>query len=115
MDVSRTLERVRAALFGRRTPGKHTRTAPPQEAPQTPSHQPSPNVWGARLVTARRTRKERHALPVPATQPQPRAQWFPPRPWEDTGAMVRPYVANLGDTPRNARAAAQEARWGNAQ
>jgi hypothetical protein len=104
MITTQPLERVRAALFGRRAPGKHSRSTPPQGAPQTRRNRPSPDVWGARLVTARRQRRERHAPPV-----QPRAEWEP------TGALVRPYVAALGEAPRTARAGAQARPWGDAQ
>ncbi|MDX3646028.1 hypothetical protein P1P70_42960 [Streptomyces sp. MB09-02B] len=50
-----------------------------------------------------------------ATQPQPRAEWFPPDPWEHTGAMVRPYVGPLGGTSQTHRTGAQGAPWGSAQ
>ncbi len=111
--LSRTLERVRAA-FRRRTPGKHSRTAMPPAAPQAPRNRPSPEVWGAWLVTARRRRRDRHAQGG-ARQPQPRAEWFTPDPWEHTGAMVRPYVGPLGGTSQTHRTGAQDAPWGNAR
>jgi hypothetical protein len=114
MGLSRTLERVRAA-FRRRTPGRHSRSAPPPQAPPAPHNRPTPDAWGARLVTARRTRRERHAPPVLATQPQPRAEMFQPDPWEHTGAMVRPYVGPLGGTSQTHQTGAQGAPWGNAQ
>ncbi|WP_461064748.1 hypothetical protein [Streptomyces pseudoechinosporeus] len=49
-------------------------------------------MLGARLVNARRHRTERHTAPPQVPQLQPRAEWFPPRPWEATGATGRPYV-----------------------
>jgi hypothetical protein len=73
---------------------------------------------GARLVTARRTRRDRHAPPVQA-QPRVPRDWEAEEAWERTGAMVRPYVAHLGEAPRNSRTGAQAAPWagpwGNAQ
>lgn len=110
MDVSRTtLDRVRRA-FRRCTPGNRRRPATPQEAPQALRNRPSPDVWGARLVTARRTRRERYAPPVEASEAQGRAEWFPPRDWEAeeawerTGALVRPFLLaheteERGDSP----------------
>lgn len=91
--LSRTLERVRAALFGRRTPGRHSTDYEPPAAPQAPRRRPTPDVWGARLVTVRTTHRDRHAQGE-AWQPQPqeRAEWFPPADWEHTGALVRPFV-----------------------
>lgn len=83
--VPQTLDRVRVALLGRRTPGKHTAAYTAPAAPPTPRRRPTPDVWGARLVITRRHRRERHTPPV-----QPLAEW------ERTGAMVRPYVAHLG-------------------
>jgi hypothetical protein len=77
--LSRQLERVRSALLGGHTPGRHSRT---DAGPIAPVARLSPDVRGARLVTA----------PIPQAQPEPRAQWFPPADWEDTGAVVRPYV-----------------------
>ena len=59
MFVSRLLERVREALLGRRTPGKHRRAVAPS-APRLVTAVPSPDVWGARLRAARRHRA-RHA------------------------------------------------------
>lgn len=113
--LSRALDWMRAVLFGPRTPGKHSRSVLLQEAPQAPRHRPSPDVWGARLVTARRHRRERHAAPPQALQPQVRAQWFPPAPWERTGALVRPYVAHLGEVPRSTRTGPQAGPRGHAQ
>jgi hypothetical protein len=78
--LSRALEWVRAVLFGPRTPGRHRRTSAPRAVLPMPSHQASPEVWGARLTAARSHRRERQA---------------PPR-WEDTGVLVRPYVTRLG-------------------
>jgi hypothetical protein len=97
--LSRTLERVRAA-FRRRTPGRLSRPAMPQEAPQAPPARLAPDVWGARLVTARRHRKEWHTPHV-----EPRAAW------EHTGALVRPYVAALGAPPGDSRTGAQGNPW----
>lgn len=121
MYLSRALEWMRAVRFGPRTRGRHSRSATrpvaPLAAPQAPSHRPSPDVWGARLVIVHRRRTERQARPVQMPQPQARAEWFPPRDWEAeeaweaTGAMVRPYVALLGASPRSARAGAQADPW----
>jgi hypothetical protein len=113
MITTQLLERVRAALLGRRTPGRHSSAATPQEAPQAPRRRPTPDVWGARLVTARRTRRGRHAPPVQA-QPRPSRDWEAEEAWEPVGAMVRPYVAHLGEAPRHAPTGAQAAPWGNA-
>ena len=115
--LSRTLERVREDLRGRRTPGKHSNAYAFPAAPPAPRRRPTPDVWGARLVIARRRRAERHAPPIEAPQPQGRAEWFPPRDWEAeeawerTGALVRPYGAALGEAPRNGRTGAQAAPW----
>ncbi len=77
-QLPRTLERVREALLGRRTPGKHRRAVAPS-APRLVPAVPSPDVWGARLGAARR---RRHA---------PLTVW-------DTGLTVRPYVlVSLGE------------------
>lgn len=97
------LEWVRAALLGRRTPAKHRRPAAPQETLQAPPATPTPAVLGARPVTARRGR------PAP---PQPRDREAE-EVWEPTGAMVRPYVANLGTSPRNTQAAPWAGPWAN--
>jgi hypothetical protein len=107
MYLSRTLERVRDA-FRRRTPGRHSRTATRPVAPPVPSERPSPDVSGARLVTARRTRGGRHAAP-PQAQPRAPRDWEAEEAWEPMGALVRPYVAALGASPRNERAGAQGA------
>ncbi|MEV0642757.1 hypothetical protein AB0I77_49210 [Streptomyces sp. NPDC050619] len=99
------------ALGRRRAPGKHSRTAPPV-AP------PAPQGWRPDVAGARVLRRARQARPEPQgwqPQPQARAQWFPPHPWEATGAMVRPYVAHLGKAPRNARTGAQGDPWGRVQ
>lgn len=92
MGLSRTLERVRAA-FRRRPPARHRRPAMPPVAPHAVPQQLAPDVWGARLVTARGHRRGGHAQGE-AWQPQlqPCAQWSPPASWEDAGAIVRPYV-----------------------
>ncbi|GAA2641735.1 hypothetical protein GCM10010307_43540 [Streptomyces vastus] len=97
--VSRTLERVRGALRGRRTPGRHSRPATPQEAPQEAPQAPpaalSPIVLGARLVTARRTRRDRHTGAE----------------WQDT-PLVRPFLLHhLGEAPRNVNSQAYMGRW----
>lgn len=124
MFVSQLLEWVRVALFGRRTPGRHSSAHTPKEAPQAPRTAPRPDVMGARLVTARRTRRDRRpAPPVDPYPPQPqgRAEWFPSRDWEaeeawePAGALVRPYVDALGVTPRNGRTGAQADPWGRVQ
>jgi hypothetical protein len=67
------------------------------------------------LVTARRTRRERHAPPVEVPQPQPRAEWFPPCDWERTGALVRPYVAALSESPTRGNSITWAGGWGSAQ
>ncbi|MEU0219535.1 hypothetical protein ABZ281_32535 [Streptomyces sp. NPDC006265] len=109
---------MRDALRGRRAPGKHSSAYAPQEAPRAPRTAPRPDVWGARLVTARRTRRDRHAPPVQAQPSAPR-DWEHEEAWEHTGALVRPYVAALGEAPRNGRTGAQAhpwaGPWGNAQ
>ena len=80
--LSRTLERVREAQLGRRTPGKHRRAEAPS-APRLVPAVPSPDVWGVWLVAAR-LRRRRH---VPLTV----------RP----DVTVRPYVlASLGEVWR---------------
>ncbi|WP_143645446.1 hypothetical protein [Streptomyces swartbergensis] len=61
-----------------------------------PSHQPSPEVWGARLMAARSHHRERQVPPL----------------WEDTGVLVRPYVARLGE---GVYAGAQAGSWGDAR
>jgi hypothetical protein len=109
--LSPTLERVR-----RRTPGRSSRPATPQAPPPPPRH-PFPSVLVTRLVDVRGHRRARHAAPpqvLQASPPQECTKWFPPLPWEDTGAMVRPCVAHLGEAPRTARAGAQTDPWGNA-
>lgn len=98
--VTRLFAWLTGALGHRRTPGRHSRTDAPPAAPVAPS-QPSPYVCGARLVAARWLR-ERRAPDVP-TLPEPRAQWFPPAPWERPLTLVRPYVlASLGEDWRHA-------------
>jgi hypothetical protein len=102
-DLIRTaLERLRA-VFGRRTPGRHSRPATPPVVPSAPAPWLSPDIWGARLATARGVRQERQTPPVPSPQPQPRTEWYPPAAWEHTGALIRPYVACLEETPRSPR------------
>jgi hypothetical protein len=108
------IERVRGA-FRRRKPGRHSSAHVPQETSQALPAPPRPDVWGARLVVARRHRPERHTGPAQASQAQPRAEWFPPRPWEDTGALVRPFVAHLGDPPRNVNPRSHADSWGRVQ
>lgn len=93
--LSQLLDWARGALRAPRMPGRQAAPQRPPVAPQAPRNRPSPDVRGARLVE--------------------RAEWFPPRPWEDTGAMVRPYVAHLGEAPRSARAGAQVHPWGAAR
>lgn len=106
--VPQTLDRVRAALRWRRSPGRHSRPATPQEAPQAPHTGLALDVRGARL--ARRRRRDKHAAP-----PQPRAERFPDweaeEAWEPVGVLVRPYVEALGEAPRNAPAAVQGNPW----
>jgi hypothetical protein len=111
MDITQQLERVRAVLRRRRTPGRHSSAHVPQEVPQTLPAPPRPDVLGARLVVARRHRPG----PAQASQAQPRAEWFPLRPWEDTGSLVRPFVAHLGDPPRNANPRPHADSWGRVQ
>jgi hypothetical protein len=110
--LAETLNRVRGAFRRRATRGRHARTDTPQEAPQAPRTRLTPAVLGARLVTARRHRAERAQGDAWQPKPQGHAEWFPPADWERTGALVRPYVAALGETPRNVRAGAQGAPWG---
>ena len=115
MYLSRLFERVRAALFGRRTHGRYSPPATPTVRPPVPATRLSPDACGARLGVARRRRRERHARPVQAPQPQPRAEWFPPDPWEHAGALVRAYVERLGDPPRQADTSAQAGPWRDAR
>ena len=56
---------------------------------------------------------QRHTPTVQAPQLQPRAEWFPAGPWEH--AMVRPYVASLGDVPRTARTGTHADPWRDAR
>ncbi|MDQ0941470.1 hypothetical protein [Streptomyces sp. V1I1] len=95
--IARTLDWVTLVLFGPQ--GRH-RAQVPQAAAQAPA-QLNPAVCGARLVAARRHRARR-APDVP-TLPEPRAQWFPPAPWERPLTLVRPYVlVSLGEEWRHA-------------
>ncbi|MGW7365621.1 hypothetical protein ACWGI8_19805 [Streptomyces sp. NPDC054841] len=95
--IRRALDWVTAVLIG--PPGRH-RAQAPQAAAQA-NAQLDPAVCGARLVAARRQR-ERRAPCVP-TLPEPRAQWFPPTPWERPMALVRPYLlCHLGEDWRHA-------------
>jgi hypothetical protein len=115
--LSRLLEWV-TSLLGRRTPGRHSRTAalpvvplvvrgrharaaaPPAAPPRVVRDRPSPDVWGARPVAARMGRS-RHTPPVP-------------HPLWDTGSIVRPYVLHaLASAPRTARAGVQVDPWGD--
>ncbi|MEU0586081.1 hypothetical protein [Streptomyces sp. NPDC006132] len=77
--LSRALERARAALFEPRAPGRHRRVSAPRGVLPESSRHPSPEVWGARLMAVRSHRRGRQAPPL----------------WEDTGVLVRPYVARL--------------------
>jgi hypothetical protein len=81
--LPQALEWVRAILFGPRVPGRHRRTTTPCGVGPATSLQPSPDVWGVRLVTARSHRRKRQTSP-------------PQAPWEPTDVLVRPYVACLG-------------------
>jgi hypothetical protein len=81
--LSHALEWARAVLFGPRVPGRHRRTRTRRVMPPAPSRQPSPDVFGARVVAARSHRRKRHTPP-------------PQAPWEPTDVLVRPYVARLG-------------------
>jgi hypothetical protein len=96
------LEWVTAVLLGRRKLGRYRRpslTCASPALPQVTGH-PSPDVSGARLVAARRHRARR-APDVP-TLPEPRAQWFPPAPWERPLSPVRPYLlSHLGEEWRH--------------
>lgn len=95
--LSRLLELMTRALFGRRIPGCHSR---PAQAPDV-AQEWRPNVAGARVL-----RRTRQAPPAP--------QGRPPQPWEATGALVRPYIVALGNTI-NARPGAQAYVWGDVQ
>jgi hypothetical protein len=90
--IYRLLAWLTAAVQGPRTPGRHSRTDAPPAATRVAPAQPCPAVWGARLVNVRR-RRDGYAWPAP---------W-----WEDTGEIVRPYVAHLGASPRQARVGVQ--------
>ncbi|WP_405998620.1 hypothetical protein [Streptomyces sp. NBC_00829] len=93
--IRTTLEWVRRVLGGRRAPGRHCRPAPAVALPTALT----PDVCGARLAVARRHREARH---VPLL-PEPRAQWFPPAPWERPMTLVRPYLlCHLGEEWRHA-------------
>jgi hypothetical protein len=69
--------------MGKSGPGRHRRTTTPRVVRPGPTRQPSPDVWGARVVTARSHRRKRHTSP-------------PQAPWEPMDVLVRPYVARLG-------------------
>ncbi|GAB2714319.1 hypothetical protein GCM10027072_02760 [Streptomyces bullii] len=97
--LSQALEWVRAVPFGPRTPGRHRRVTTPGVARPAPPHRLSPDVWGARLVTARSHRRKRYTSTVH-------------EPGEHTGALVRPYVAHLG---ASVLADAQAGTWGDAR
>lgn len=119
--VPQTLDRVRAALSGRRTPGRHTAAYAPAAAPPARRRRPTPDTWGARLIIARRRRPERSAG-TPYRPPHVvHAEWFPPRDWETeeawerTGALVRPYVNARSEAPRTGRTGAQVDPWGHVQ
>ncbi len=86
--LSRALERARAVLSGPRTPGRHRRTPGPRAVLPMPSCRPSPDVRGARLMAVR---------------------GYPRVGQEDTGVLVRPYVARLGE---GVYAGAQAGPWG---
>lgn len=89
MLITQLLERVRTALRGPRSPGKHSRAAPPPVPPSPASATcPSTKVRIARAVVIRR-----------------------PEPWECAGALVRPYVAVLGDPPRKAATGVPADPW----
>jgi hypothetical protein len=96
--IRRVLEWVTAVLLGRRKLGRH-RAQAPQVAAQV-TRPLSPAVCGSRLVAAR-THRARRAPCVPLL-PEPRAQWFPPAPWERPLTLVRPYVlVSLGEEWRH--------------
>jgi hypothetical protein len=96
--LSRLLELMTRALFWRRAPGRRSRAAAPPVVPRVVCDQPSPDMWGARIVAGRVRRRDGYAPPAP---------W-----WEDTGVIVRPYVAHLGSAPRTARTGTQADPWG---
>jgi hypothetical protein len=85
MYVSRLLERVRAALFGRRTPGRRSRPAAPTQAPVS-SLRPTPEMWGAVLELARIRRAGRTPAPPDSHHDQ-----------GEVPALVRAYVLPPGE------------------
>jgi hypothetical protein len=91
--LSRPLERVRTALFGRRAPGKHRRATATPVVPRVVHDQPTPGDWGARLDAAR---VRRAATPVTAA-------------FEDMGALVRPYLFTPEERQQACRAARLDA------
>jgi hypothetical protein len=93
-SLSRSLERVRTALFRRRRPGRHRRAVLPSLAPKTVHAQPTPEVWGARIVTARAGRAAARA----------------PLDVEDTSAPIRPYLLTPEEW-RQARMSARRDAW----
>lgn len=92
--LPRPLERVRTVLFGPRTPGRHRRGHVPAVVPRIVHDQPTPEVWGARVVAARAGRA---AAPVPSAV-------------EVTGALVRPYVFTPEEW-RQVRLSARQDAW----
>jgi hypothetical protein len=100
--IRKVLDWVTGLLLGRRKLGRHRRRSLPCASPALPqvTRHLSPDVWGARLVVARRQRAQ--SAPWVPTLPEPRAQWFPPAPWERPMTLVRPYVlCHLGEEWRH--------------
>ena len=107
--LAHALKWLRAGLFGPRTPDRHCRTAAHVAPPPAVRNRPAPDVLGVRLVVAGGHRGDRHAPPARASRPQACA------PWEAPGALVRLYVARLGDVPRTARTGVPADPWGVAR
>lgn len=80
--VPRLFERVRSLLFAPHESGRATRIAAPEAGRSLPVRCPSPEMWGAVLVGARR-RRAPHLWPpeLPAVEDDP-----------VTDALVRAYV-----------------------
>lgn len=123
-SLSQALEWMRAVLFGRRTPGKHTAAYMPPALPRAPRRRSAPDVWRTRLVFARRRRVDRHAWTPYQSQRYGRAEWFVLRDWEAeaawaawecAGPLVRPYVDAQCEAPRNSPEGAGVDPWERAQ
>jgi hypothetical protein len=119
--LSQALEWMRGVLFGRRTPGKHAATHTRPAAPPAFRGRSAPDVWGARLVIARRRRAQRQAWTPYPPQPYGRSEWFASRDWEAqeawerTGPIVRPYVDTWCEVPRNSCPGVQVDPWEHIQ